>query len=687
MNVNLVSYAALMLTHIVLITPTLSYASSVGELELTPAAHADPAQGLTTALLMDTHIRAKVDAHIVRVEIEQQFSNQSQSWMHGRYTFPLPDQAAVDSLTIKVEDRLIKGVIKEKQQAQKAFAKAKQDGKKAGLLKQYRPNLFGMHIANIPPGESITATLSYFQPIEYQADHYRLELPTTLTPRYQASSTATGTATASASPAHNLEPTRGNTQSSPEQEFVRNESALNNHRFTLDLSINAGLPLESVHSNTHRLSTQYLQASEASVSLANGDARLDSDIVIAWRTALGSQPSVSVFEQQTDQAVYSLISLHTPSRQAAISLPKSVTMIVDSSGSMAGESMRQAKQALHKALDYLGPNDFFNIVDFDSQFHALFATPQPVTQATLTQARAMIEALQADGGTEMAGALNFALQHAQPNNYFDPQHLLTQIVFVTDGAVSNEQALFELIHTQLGNTRLFTVAIGSAPNTYFMRNAAKFGRGTNITVNDLAEVQGQMTKLFETLSNPVLRDLNIDWPQAVEVYPAKLPDLYQQAPLNLIVKSSVSLGGFDIQGQLADQIWQRSVETSAVQPSTTAGLDVIWARQKITELDDQRIYAGLSAQQHRKQVLALGLEHQLVTEYTSMVAIEQRISKPHDASNQHHRVPNLMPRGSAMPVPQTATNAQLLGLLGLMFLCVAIVVWRRAPTPNGDTYA
>jgi Ca-activated chloride channel family protein len=335
--------------------------------------------------------------------------------------------------------------------------------------------------------------------------------------------------------------------------------------------------------------------------------------------------------------------------------------------------MVQAKQALRLAMQDLSVNDRFNIVDFDSHYRPLFAQPKFATGNNIALGNRMIDRLQADGGTEMRGALQFALSQPGAEEY------LQQIIFITDGSIGNEQELLSLIDQQLGDARLFTVAIGTAPNTYFMRKAARFGRGFYQAISDLNQVSEQMQLLTQRIKRPLLRDIKLEWAEGVEQYPARVPDLYAGEPIVVVTKSSSPVTKVKVAGQLASQRWTQSLQQTSVaktEPKEKSQINTLWARAKIEHLMETLITAPQQLPQIREQVIALAIAHQLTSKFTSFVAVEQAVSRPEGARAKHENVPNLMPRGSTMIAPQTATAADLLKLLGVLCLCLAFF-WRR----------
>ncbi len=639
------------------------------------------------ALLLDTAISGQVNGMIATIKVKQTFKNDSDVWLNGRYVFPLPEGAAVDNMTIEIGGRLIKGVIKEKEVAKRNFEQAKRKGKKASLLQQHRANLFSIAVANIGPSERVIANITFIDRVRYQNDNFSLRLPTTLTPRYIPNA-STGlneeqrklferelgsNAHVKINTQHGWAANNNRVPDASDITPPQTHSLLSqtSHRFSLDLTLRLGLELQQVSSPSHTISSNFSNtpnANEVQIALANGHELMDSDVILEWQPLLGSAPKAAIFQQAHGSDYFTMMMVSPPKTSASVSLPRDVTFIVDSSGSMAGEPMRQAKQALREGLNYLNAGDRFNIVDFDSSYRPLFSQSQAANFDQLQNAKTMIDRLNADGGTEMLGALQFALKNKRHDGY------LTQIIFITDGAIGNEAELFKLIHQDLGDARLFTIGIGSAPNAFFMSKAAKFGRGSYTFIRDLNQVSRKIATVFEKITKPILRDINIDWPAGVEQYPKRLPDLYAGEPLNVIVKSSNPIDKVEIRGSMLNTPWSQTLATDQDKENKhqSENLDTIWARKKVAMLMDQLHTGERDLSQIKPEITKLGISHNILTKFTAFVAIEQNPSRPEFTKSKHQNVPNLMPKGSLMPIPNTATPSALLSLIGLLLMLISL---------------
>jgi Ca-activated chloride channel family protein len=340
---------------------------------------------------------------------------------------------------------------------------------------------------------------------------------------------------------------------------------------------------------------------------------------------------------------------------------------------MAGQSIEQAKAALTDALGRLAPADRFNVIQFNSWTSQLFNESVPATADARAQALKWVSSLRANGGTEMEPALRAALEHPVPPGY------LRQVMFMTDGGVADENRLFGVIKNELRDARLFTVGIGSAPNSYFMRKAAQFGRGTFTYVGSTAGVEDSMRELFEKLEHVALTDVLVDWPAATEVFPPALPDVYAGEPL-VVAASFPANGGKPLQltayGRVAGTPWKQPV---SVDPVEIRGISTLWARRKIEQTLDAKV-DGVSADLIRKIVLDVALEHKIVSPYTSFVAVDETPVRAESQPLERQNIASMRPAGqTALAVPQTGSAAPLYRVLGALLIAAAGLLWLGRP--------
>lgn len=667
-----------------------------GELRLREAGGA-----YSPAVLQRSRARLNVAGLIATVTIEQSFHNSGDAWVEGVYAFPLPETAAVRRMEMLVGERRILGHIAEREQARKTYERARESGRRTSLVEQQRPNLFTTHVANIGPGEDITVVLEYVQDVDYSEGLFSLRLPTTITPRYMPGPLLPpADLTSRAVPGLTLPyhgwafPTRAVPDAdriSPLQLPRRGSDKHPLNPVAISVQLDAGMPLASVVSPYHEIALSRSGGVYA-IDLVGGQAEMDRDFVLQWRPVTGSAPAAALFTERVGDQHYGLLMLLPPAlEQVAEPPPRELVLVVDTSGSMGGVSIGQARASVDEALLQLRPQDRFNIIAFNHSHRALFRASVPASRHNLQRAREFVRHLDANGGTEMLSALRAALAPEETEDSTEQRQLLRQVIFVTDGAVGNESQLFEEIVLRLGNSRLFTVGIGSAPNSWFMRKAAEFGRGTFTYVADVNEVGEKMAALFRQLAHPAAVQLSAGWPAGVEAWPERLPDLYQGEPLTVAVRFGAQLpqGELVVAGEVAGRAWSRSlalpVDADAGGSTRHSGVASIWARRKVASLLDER-HRGKSAEAVRDAVLPVALAHSLLSPYTSFVAVEERVSRPRAADTRSQPVPNTRPRGqSPQPYayPVTATTAPAKLWLGALLL-LGVIVTRALRQEDGD---
>lgn len=605
----------------------------------------------------DVHIR--VAGPIVRTRVQQTFSNPTGRCVEGLYVFPMPELSSVDTLRMTIGSRLIVGEIREREEASRAYKQAKSEGRRAALVEQHRPNIFTTAVASLMPGEEAVIEIEYQESVRFENGEYRLRFPMVVAARYtppQEPAAVGPFQVASLPPASEAPP----------------DSPLNANtgEVTLTVDLQPGHSLRDVRSSHHRVVKETLAQNHYKVALDRQAVPDDRDFELVWQPDLGSTPAATVLTERQGDSTYALLMV-TPQAQPGGVVSREAIFIIDSSGSMEGESMDQAREALLLGLDDLRPGDTFNVIDFDSSARALFPSSRPAHADVVAEAKAFVQGLSADGGTEMLEAIQLAL----PSGPTTPG-IVRQVVFITDGQVGNEQALFRYIREHLGDSRLFTVGIGSAPNSHFMRNAARFGRGTFTYIGDVGQVRSRMSELFEKLGSPVMTsiDVRVDGGEA-EVWPSRLPDLYRGEPLVVTMRVSDPNVRVVVEGRIGNQPWSTALRLT--DPLDHSGIGKLWARLKIESAMD-RLSEGVGADVVRQQVIPVALQHGLVSQYTSLVAIDQTPHGLAGAACAAEMLESGQPRGSAVhgTLPQTATPAQVCLILGLLLIGSSVLVRR-----------
>jgi len=600
--------------------------------------------------------------------VRQRFSNPGKQWVEGIYVFPLPQDAAVDRMRLRIGERIIVGEIQERGQAEKTYARARKEGRKASLLSQERPNIFTTAVANIGPGEEVQVELEYQQALRYDQGRFAVRFPLVVAPRFIPGTPLSGEEEvefAATGWSHNTARVKDASRITPP---VADPSGPQINPVTILVHLDAGFPLARLESRYHPVDILADENGRHQIRLQQAPVSMDRDFELSWVPDTGLAPQAALFTERWEAADYALLMLMPPTSGAdsAPAPAREVIFVIDTSGSMHGASIKQARASLQLALSRLRPDDRFNVIQFNNQTHALFGQAVPAVSINIQRAVRYVGDLEAEGGTEMLPALERALSGEQPVGF------LRQIVFLTDGSVGNETELFALIQQRLGSSRLFTIGIGSAPNSYFMTRAARFGRGSFTYIGTTAEVKQKMEGLFRKLESPVFTDIDIVWPDAVEVemYPRKVPDLYLGEAVILTARLPQGVDQLEVRGERNGQPWQQRVDLRG--GGASAGVHVYWARRKIAELMDQRA-TGETEEKVRAAVLEVALGHQLVSRYTSLVAVDRTPIRPEDEALDTKPVATNLPHGWSADrvfgvLPRTATSSHLQLLLGLMAL-------------------
>ena len=633
--------------------------------------------GYSTATLLDTDVEMNISGLVARVSVRQEFRNTGTHWVEGIYVFPLPDKAAVDRMRLHIGERFIEGEIQEKEHAKKTYEKAKEAGQKASLVEQQRANLFTTSVANIAPGELVVIEVEYLEDIRYEEGQFSIRIPLTLTPRYISGSPL---------------PDRIGSGWAPDTDRIPDASTITPpqvttskaHSLSLTANVNAGMPLEIIASRYHPVSVAE-DNGRYTVSLGSGTVAMDHDFELLWRPVPSAAPRAMSFVETIDQKPYYLLMVMPPDQDevATATMPRETIFIIDTSGSMHGVSIQQAKRAVQLALRGLNPADRFNIIEFNSVTNALYSDSRPVTNQSISEASEFVQALEANGGTEMRPALALALGGAPSDAH------LRQVVFITDGSVGYEDELFSMIEDRLGAARLFTVGIGSAPNSWFMRKAAEAGRGSYTFISALHEVSEKMDGLFRKLEQPQITDIELEWPSGVIVdsFPSIVPDLYLGEPITVKVEASGEFRPGDfvrVSGNSIGGGWTADLPVNIATDSP--GIAALWARARIGELMDVERRSSEPGE-IRSTIVTTALTHHLVSKYTSLVAIDKTPVRPSNDPLNSEQVPNLMPYGQSTNAifgfPATATDAPTLRRIGLMSLLAALLVLMLQWTAGG----
>lgn len=570
--------------------------------------------------LKHTSVKASIAGSITRVTVIQEFENPFKTPIEAVYVFPLPQNAAVDAMTMHIGNRVIKGVIKRRDEARKIYDDARKAGRVAALLDQERPNVFTQSVANVMPGASITVEISYVDTLTYVDGQYEFVFPMVVGPRYipgrPTGQTGPGWApdTTNVPDASRITPP------------VAKPGTRAGHDIDLTVSLDAGVPVKNIRSVLHRVAV-HGSGSQRTVTLDQTDRIPNKDFILQYETSgTAIEDGVLTHAQSSGNGYFTLI-LQPPRRpQVSQITPKEMVFVIDSSGSQMGWPIEKAKETMKYCIENMNPGDTFQLLSFANDVTPCFNRPVPNSRDARERAQQWLATRLGSGGTEMMKAIDYALG-AEP----DPQRMRV-VVFMTDGYVGNDMAILGAIKSKLGKARLFPFGVGNSVNRYLLEGMARMGKGEVewVTLNRHGD---EVAEAFQQrIGSPLLLDVAIDWGGApvLDVYPRTFPDLFSGKPL--VIKGRYTApfkGGITIRGRSANKPYARTVTVDfpVVNPANDV-LGVLWARTRIEDLmnhDLTGIQQGTPQKDVEGAVTSLGLEFKLMTQFTSFVAVEERV--------------------------------------------------------------
>src|SRR6202163_4593554 len=426
------------------------------------------------APVLGSTVEVKVTGIIARAKVTQIFKNVSTEWVEGIYIFPLPGDAAVDSLRMKVGNRTIRGVVQEKNEARQTYEAAKQNGVKASLVEQQLADVFTTTVANVGPGETVEVTIELQQVVKWELGRFSLRFPMVVAQHPHARK-----------------------ESGPlvlPERLTPGAPTVNPFAFHADLY--PGLALAKLESPSHAITVEQGKDFHYAVDLAKGVEPADSDVILEWTPAVGREPRAVYYSEEVGGERYSLLMVMPPDSADAVAsrLPRETIFIIDDSGSMSGAKLEQARQALLLGLSRLQPLDWFNVIRFSTTASSVFPKSVPASPAAVAEARRWVAGIEIEGGTRMLPAMEIALRNPPPAG------LVPQVIFATDGQLEDEPQVVKFLGANLGDRRLFPVAIGPEPNAHLLGQLAAMGRGSFTALTDTGKVAAAMGELFSKLA-------------------------------------------------------------------------------------------------------------------------------------------------------------------------------------------
>ena len=558
--------------------------------------------------LRHTDVKAQINGYISTVNVRQEFTNPFDSKIEAVYMFPLPEKAAITEFLMIIGERKIRGILREKEEAEAIYEAARSQGYRASLMVQHRPNIFEQKVANIEPGKSINVDIKYFHTLKYNDGWYSFVFPTVIGPRYNP-------------PGHGdpIEalPRQDTTSTGTAVRYLRPDER-SAHDISIDVQISAGVEIEELRS-THKIMATQDDEQSASVQLAKGATMPNRDFVLDFRVAGETMKSdlLTYVDPETQQGYFTMMLYPPEGTDRLERRNMELVFVLDTSGSMSGVPLTQAKDAVIAALDHLQEGDTFQIIRFSDNSSQFGHTPVPATKDNIKQARRYLANLSGGGGTAMIEGVKAALDFPH-----DPSRLRF-VSFLTDGFIGNEEQILGEVHKRIGSSRVFSFGVGSSVNRFLMERMAKLGKGAVAYLGPQDSGYDVMNGFFNRISHPALTDVRIDWQgMAVsDVYPTVLPDVFVGRPIVVTGKYLGHANDIRILGRQGTRDHSVVIENSD-DISSAPYLAKTWARMRIAELADRKTWSHDPYGEIPNEIKATALQHQLMSDYTAFVAVD-----------------------------------------------------------------
>jgi len=555
--------------------------------------------------LKHTDVVADISGYVAHVHVVQTFTNPSTSKVEAVYVFPLPDEAAVDCMTMTIGDRKISAEIKERQDAQRIYQQAKAGGHVAALLDQERPNIFTQSVANIEPGATVTIDISFVETLKLEDGTFEWVFPMVVGPRYNGGSTVKGGQVPDV--AHITPP-------------ITPKGTRAGHDISVTVHLDAGMPIADIKSLLHDVDITNDGPGRSTIALKDQATIPNKDFILRYRTAT-DQIGDSFVTHTDTRGTYFTLTLQPPRKvQPDQIVPKEIVFVIDQTGSQSGAPIEKAKETIKYAIKHLNPGDTFQLLGFNTSVYPCFPGPVPATQENITKALDYLKPIEGEGGTDILQAVDYVLKIPS-----DPQRLRI-VCYMTDGYVGNDQAIIDYIKLHRGSARMFPFGTGNSVNRFLIDGMARAGGGEPEYVNLNSDGAEAAQSFYNRIRIPVLTNISVDWGTlaVTEVYPRQSPDLFSAKPIMIQGRlSDLRSGTVTIHGMTAAGPFERSI-TLTPTPGNNPALPSLWARAKIDDitLNDDHAELGTVSDGAKKQITNLGLAYHLTTEYTSFVAVE-----------------------------------------------------------------
>jgi len=551
-----------------------------------------------------------VAAFVATVDVTQRYRNPYDTKIEAVDVFPLPQNAAVTDFSMTIGERRIRGLIREREEAQRIYREARRQGRVASLLTQERPNIFTQRVANIEPQRAIGITIRYFNTLKYSHGEYEFVFPMVVGPRYNPPGWKDGVGAV----AHG----RGGSSGQPVEVQYLKPGERSGHDISLTLDVDAGVDIEDVKSHTHAVDLERPSPSRVRVALSRLDSIPNKDFVLRYKVA-GRRMKTAFLTHTSDKGSHFALVLQPPEGLAHLPrMPREMVFVLDCSGSMRGWPMSKAKEAMRRCLTKLAPDDTFQVIRFSNRASALGPRPLPATRANVRRGLDYVQGLSGHGGTQMIEGIKAALDFPH-----DPSRLRI-VSFMTDGYIGNESQILAAIHGKLGAARIFSFGVGGSVNRYLLESMARMGKGAVAFVGLQEGATDAVDMFYDRSSRPAMTDIEIDWGamKVDSVYPRNIPDLFVGRPVIVTGRyegsgsNSIRVSG---RSGMNDHSFTMDVDLDAPE-AQHRGIAKVWARKRLAELAAHMTYEP--SKELKGEMTDLSLEYSVQCRYTAFLAVD-----------------------------------------------------------------
>ncbi|MEE8106934.1 MAG: VIT and VWA domain-containing protein [Planctomycetota bacterium] len=561
--------------------------------------------------LEHTAVEGEITLHLATVKITQRYKNPYDQKIEAVYTFPLPQNAAVSDFLMKIGDRTIRGIVREKEEAKRIYKMARRHGHVASLLQQDRPNVFTQSVANIEPQKSVDIEITYFHTLRFVDNEYEFVLPTVVGPRFNPPGRTDGIGAVGRG-------SRGHSGQAREITYLK-PNEISSHELSFSVNVNVGAKIAKLYSPTHAIVKKDLGENRVQVTLRESDNIPNRDILLRYRLADPAEVRARMVTFEAgDGGGYFLMVLDPPRTAENIpQSPREMVFVLDCSGSMQGQPLETSKRAVRRALRRLDQNDTFQVIRFSNQASPMGSRPLPATPKNIKKGLRYLDSLEAKGGTMMEYGIHAALKPAADA---ERRRIVT---FLTDGYIGNEKDVLRIVKNEVGDSRIFSFGVGSSVNRYLLERMASHGRGVATYVRNDESSRRAVDGLYKRLERPALANVSLKWAGAgvSDIEPAVIPDLFVGRPVVIAGRySGTRMRRLFVTGTVGGK--PREIVVDLGDPVTHPAIAKVWARARIAGLHDAAISGQVSQSEAAGEIRQTALQHGLVSDFTSFVAVD-----------------------------------------------------------------